>query len=590
MRKTIRVIENLRINILLGFFLCICAVLVIRLFSIQVLGHEEYKKMAQDQYWNLRNLPAKRGDILSKDGFILATTQSHYLLFLEPQKVIDKTKFSQLLSKKLAELLAKKSEEESELETFYSGRITEIFDSNLIWAILEHNITPPDKIALENIGLEGMGFEEEPVRYYPEGSLAAHVLGFVGSNEKGDKQGYYGIEGQFDGDLRGKPGRIIEEKDAFGAPILVGGYTKVDPINGRTIVTTIDRSVQYLVEKKLEEGVKKYDSVSGSVIVMDPQTGEVIAMANFPNFDPANFLDEARQTTESKNRLSVERKNLAISETYEPGSVLKGVTVSAAIDLKRVTPTTTFEDNGPVNYSGHFINNWDGKHYGTQTIIQLLQKSNNIGAAWVGHQVGSKDLSKYLYNFGLGSKEGIDLEGEDTGIIRDYKTWTDIDLANISFGQGISATPLQVLCAFNAIANGGVLMQPKIVAQIIEQNKVIKIPDKAVRKAISKESSDTMIDLLSQAVSGGESKYFNLKNYTIAGKTGTAQIPINGVYDATKTNASFVGFLPASKKFSMIVRLDRPESSSYAAETAVPLWMGIADELIKYYGIPPDIN
>jgi cell division protein FtsI/penicillin-binding protein 2 len=268
---------------------------------------------------------------------------------------------------------------------------------------------------------------------------------------------------------------------------------------------------------------------------------------------------------------------------------MKGMTISAAIDLKKITPQTTFEDNGPVQYSDYVIDNWNNQHWGKQNIIQLLQKSNNIGAAWVGHLIGSKDLYRYFENFGIGSREGIDLEGEDSGSLRDYKTWTDIDLANISFGQGVSATPLQVLNAFNVIANGGMLVQPKIISKIIDENKTIDMPLKKVRRVISKDSSNTMIDLLEQAVSGGESKYYNLKNYRISGKTGTAQIPVNGKYSPDKTNTTFVGFPANSKKFSMIVRLDKPTTSVYASETASPLWMQITNDLVKYYGIAPDL-
>ncbi len=580
-----------RISVIQGVFILVCLLFIARLFQIQVLQHKQYKAMASEQYWTLYDLPARRGDILSNDGFVLATTQNHFLLFSEPQKILKKDETAKVLSELMASFKVEKDakpEEIDEIKTQYQERFQGIFKSNLVWAILEHNLTPPQKEEIEKLSLEGIGFEVEPVRYYPEGNLSAHILGFVASNEKGEKQGYFGIEGQLDGDLKGKPGRIIEEKDALGTPILVGGHKRVDPINGRSVVLTINRSVQYLVEKTLKDGVERYDAASGSVIVMDPFTGEIVALANYPTFDPANFTDDVKESTESPHRKSIEKRNLAISETYEPGSVLKPLTVSAAIDLKKVTPQTTFEDNGPVNYSGYTIDNWDGKHHGTQTIIQLLQKSNNIGAAWVGHLVGEKDLYTYFSKFGMGSRHGIDLEGEDTGILRDYKTWTDIDLANIAFGQGISATPLQVLTAFNVMANGGNLIQPKIISRIIDEEKVIEVPLKTVRRVISKETSDTMVDMLTQAVEGGESKYFNLKEYKIAGKTGTAQIPIGGKYDPRKTNATFVGFLTNTKKFSMIVRLDRPETSVYAAETAVPLWMSIAAELVKYYGIAPD--
>ena len=596
MRKKKEKDDNFKLNLLLWGFLFVSVIFVIRLFFIQIIDHEEYKALAQEQYWNLQDIPARRGNILSRDGFMLATTQTYYLLFIEPQKVENKDKLIRNLSESLSLIKSadesireeEKSVQKLQLKATYEEKIEGIVNSGLYWVILEHNLTPLQKEEIEKLGLVGVGFEEEPVRFYPEGSLAAHVLGFVASNEKGEKQGYYGIEGKLDADLRGKPGRVVEEKDAMGVPILVGGYTKVPPVNGRDIVLTIDRSVQYLVEKHIKEGVEKYDAVSGSVIVMNPMNGQIIAMANYPTYDPAKFMDEEKESTQSPHRKTLERINIAISETYEPGSIMKPLTISSAVDLKKVKPETTFEDKGPVGYSGYVIDNWDYKHYGTQTIIQLLQKSNNIGAAWVGHLVGSKNLSEYLLNFGLGVKGGIDLEGEDTGTVRDYTTWTDIDLANIAFGQGISVTPLQMLGAFNVIANGGELYQPQIILEIREDGKTLTIPPRKVRRVISSETAETMVDMLTEAVSGGESKYFNLKNYNISGKTGTAQIPVDGKYDPTKTNATFLGFLPGTKTFSMIVRLDRPSTSPYAAETAVPLWMTITDDLVKYYGIPPD--
>ena len=596
MRKKKEKDDNFKLNLLLWGFLFVSVIFVIKLFFIQIIDHEKYKALAQEQYWNLQDIPARRGNILSRDGFMLATTQTYYLLFIEPQKVENKDKLIRNLSESLSLIKSadesireeEKSVQKLQLKATYEEKIEGIVNSGLYWVILEHNLTPLQKEEIEKLGLVGVGFEEEPVRFYPEGSLAAHVLGFVASNEKGEKQGYYGIEGKLDADLRGKPGRVVEEKDAMGVPILVGGYTKVPPVNGRDIVLTIDRSVQYLVEKHIKEGVEKYDAVSGSVIVMNPMSGQIIALANYPTYDPAKFMDEEKESTQSPHRKTLERINIAISETYEPGSIMKPLTISSAVDLKKVKPETTFEDKGPVSYSGYVIDNWDYKHYGTQTIIQLLQKSNNIGAAWVGHLVGSKNLSEYLLNFGLGVKGGIDLEGEDTGTVRDYTTWTDIDLANIAFGQGISVTPLQMLGAFNVIANGGELFQPQIILEIREDGKTLTIPPRKVRRVISSETAETMVDMLTEAVSGGESKYFNLKNYNISGKTGTAQIFVDGNYDPTKTNATFLGFLPGTKSFSMIVRLDRPSTSPYAAETAVPLWMTITDDLVKYYGIPPD--
>jgi len=592
--------KNWRLNFLLTIYSLAIVVFLTRLFAIQVLKHGTYTAQAQNQYWNLSVIPARRGDIISSDDFVLAGTQTHYLMYIEPKKVAEPVKTAHELADYLANrqtaklaVVGDETKTKDELEydrAFYFGenydRILQNINSDLYWVIVEHNITPLEKEAIEALKLAGVGFEEEPVRYYPEKNLCSHVLGFVAFNEQGEKQGYFGIEGALDGDLKGKPGRVLEELDALGNPILIGDYKKAEPIRGRDIVLTINRTIQYIVEKGLKDGVEKYDARSGNVIVMDPFTGEVLALANYPTYQPDDF--DYEQEDEKSHRKEEERKNLAISQTYEPGSVMKPFTISSAIDLGLVNPSTTFEDRGPVQYSDYVIDNWDGKHHGIQTITQLLEKSNNIGASWVGHLVGRESLARYLSEFGFGHKSEIELEGEDTGAIRDPGNWTEIDLATVSFGQGISATPLQVLNGFNVIANGGFLIQPKIIQKIIDDQKVIDMPTKQIKRVISKETAGTLTDMLISATESGEAKYFVMKNYKIAGKTGTAQIPFEGKYDPERTNATFVGYVAGSKRFSMIVRLEEPRASIYAAETSVPLWMGIANELIKYYGLPPD--
>jgi cell division protein FtsI/penicillin-binding protein 2 len=613
LRKRKKVFDDLRITVLIMGQSFVAFIFIARLFQIQVLNHKKYSAMAQEQYWTLQEMPAKRGDVVSSDGFPLATTQPAFLLYGEPNNVEDPLQLAHDLATVVIrykkDFYEDTAQEEALLES-YKNRYYEVLGLDLKWAALEHYLPLEAKEEILALNSVGVGFEEEPRRFYPEGTLASHILGFVAKNEKGEEQGYFGIEGSLDGDLKGKPGRVIEERDATGAPILVGGYTKVNSIDGRKVVLTINRALQYLVEKKLEEGVKRYGAASGSVIVMDPFSGDILAMANYPTYHPARFNEdiyndlslteteiteeeeEIEENSEESEGLSygVERKNFAISKTYEPGSVLKPFTVAAGIDIGRIKPETTFEDYGPVIYSGHTIDNWDGKHHNVQTIVQLLQKSNNVGAAWVGHQVGRKQLHKYFNSFGFGSRTSIDLEGEDTGIIRPHKEWTDIDLATIAFGQGISATPLQVLSALNSLANGGNLMRPRIVDRFIEGGTVIEIPVEEVKRVVSEESSDTMVYMLTEAVSGGESKYFNIKDYKIAGKTGTAQIPVGGKYDPELTNATFMGFPATTKKFTMIVRLEKPSTSVYAAETAVPLWMSIAEDLIMYFGIAPDLE
>lgn len=590
--------DHYRIRTLQYVFIVLFLIVDFKLFTTQVLGHQKYEKLAYDQHWTQQEIPAARGDILTSDGYLLAGTQYNYLMYGEPNRITDKYSIAHKLAEIVSKLKAdaKKMEKDNDVKSedlfsYYYDKYYKMLDQNLMWIGLEKGLTPLEKEEIDKANIVGIGFEEDPVRYYPEGSLSSHILGFIASSENGEKTGYFGIEGKFNEDLKGKPGRVVQEIDALGNPILAGGYKKSDPSSGRDVVLTINRTVQYLVEKKLTEGVQKYGAVSGTAIVMDPATGDILAMANYPTYYPNDFkIPENEFEKDTDFRKAVEKRNLAISQTYEPGSVMKPLTVAAGIDLGLMTPETTFEDNGPVWYYEYKIDNWNGQHHGTQNLIQLLQKSNNIGAAWVGHQVGAKKLYEHLKNFGIGSITGIDLEGEDTGLLSNYKEWSDIGLANISFGQGISTTPLQVLNSFNALVNGGYLIEPKIISKVIDDEKgeTLDIPTKIVRRVIKEETSKTLVSMLEEAASGGEASYFVSKQYKIAGKTGTAQIPVNGEYDPNKTNGTFIGYMSGSKRFSMIVKLEEPRPKIYAAETAVPVWMDIANELVKYYGIVPD--
>jgi cell division protein FtsI/penicillin-binding protein 2 len=589
-RKKKKLFEDWRTDsVVLGltfFFLLI----ILRLFQIQVLDHDKYLALAQDQYQTSKEVPAKRGEIMTSDGYVLAGTRNHYLMFGEPKKIKDPYQAASDLSDIFVRLRTPtdaSDDEKNSTKKRYFDSIYNALTMDLVWVSLERDVTPVEREELLAKNIEGIGFEDFPVRYYPEGNLASHVLGFVASNEGGEKTGYYGIEGSLNDDLKGKPGKLVEETDAVGMPILMGSYKEIEPTQGRDVVLTINRAIQYIAEKKIKDGVERYDAISGSIIIMDPFTGDVLAMSNYPTYSPFDFSATKEQDAQTR-RKPIERKNLAISEIYEPGSAMKPFTIASAVDLKLITPESTFVDEGPVWYSGYKIDSWDGRHYGVQTIVQLLQKSNNIGAAWVGIQIGRDGLYKYLSNFGIGSKTNIDLEGEEAGILRDGKDWTDIDIANISFGQGVSTTPLQLLNGFNALINGGYLLQPRIILKMVDDKGETDIPVKSIRKVISKETSETMIPLLEKAVEGGESKYFNLKDYRIAGKTGTAQIPEGGSYSADRTNATFVGFMSGSKSFSMIIKLEQPRTSTYAAETAVPLWMETAKELAKFFGLPPD--
>ena len=560
----------------------LCLVVLVKLFYIQVIQNKKYSVLASQQHWDSRIILPKRGDILSSDGFPLATSKPSFILFSENQKIEDPVQ----ASSDLATILYEESTDQT-LEEFEQS-LKEGLSKDLSWVPLQKKVSEDTKREIEALEIDGLGFEEEPVRFYPEGSLASHVLGYVAGSERNFEQGYFGIEGFFDGDLRGKPGRILEERGATGDVILAGGYKKVPSQDGRGLVLTLNREVEYMAELKLKEAVEKFEAKSASVVIMNPENGDIIAMASYPTFDPSSSDSEISESTESQK---IQKKNVAIAEVYEPGSVLKPLTVSAALDLNLVTPDSTFDDDGPKVYSGHRIDNWDGKHLGIQTITQLLEKSNNIGAAYVGMKVGTERLYDYFRKFGLSELSGVALEGENTGSLRDPSEWRDIDLATAAFGQGVSVSQLQLATAFSVFDNGGFLVKPRIVSEIVDGTRSIELPAVRKRQVLATDTARIISLMLVSAVDKGEAKFFNIKGYSVAGKTGTAQIPVDGRYDPDKTNATFAGFLPNApldKKFVMVVRVEEPESSIYAAETAVPLWMNILRELVVLYKIPPD--
>jgi cell division protein FtsI (penicillin-binding protein 3)/stage V sporulation protein D (sporulation-specific penicillin-binding protein) len=336
-----------------------------------------------------------------------------------------------------------------------------------------------------------------------------------------------------------------------------------------------------MIEEKLAEAVDNYNAKSGVIIIVEPSTGAIISLANYPNFDPANYEEAIEQEELVRND--------AISTVYEPGSVMKSVTVASAIDAGKISENSVYNDTGPRIFSGHVVDNWDGKHHGEETVTEILQHSNNLGAAWVSQQLGGESLMQYFRNFGYGQTTGIDLEGEERGLIYSTDKLKDIELVNASFGQGISLTPLQVTMSFAAIANDGLMMKPYLVRKIVTNDKEVEFKPRPISRPITSNTAERMVSLLTSAVSGGEAKFFVSKKYSIAGKTGTAQVPTSGGYDADRTNATFVGFLPSYKNFVLFVKLEEPTSpSGYAAETAVPLWMNIVEKLAAYYGLAAD--
>lgn len=520
--------------------------------------------MADSQYSQTLSLPAKRGEIFSSDGFPLVTNRQAYLLFAETKKINDS-----LFNQKLAKILKVP-------EASISAKILPDF----FWVALAHKVPKLQAEEIKKLNLAGVGLSPETQRFYPEASTAAHLLGFLGSDQNGKDTGYFGLEGYYDRELAGREGILKQEKDVWGRPILLGKQTEEKAVDGRSFNLHLDRNLQYLVENKLKSAMEKYGARIGNVIVMDPKTGGISAMATVPNFDPGNFGQFTGDVF----------KNPVVSDSYEPGSTFKVMVMASAVDAGVIKAGDIYDDSGPVKIGEYYIRTWNDKYRGQETATQIIEHSSNTGMVWVGKKLGKDRLVDYLAKFGFAQKTGIDLEGEADANLRPKADWGEIDLATASFGQGIAVTPIQMLAAVNVIANGGKLVRPAVVSSVIDSNgKKITIEPKVIHRVIKPETAEIIKEMMVSAVENGEAKWAKAKGYRIAGKTGTAQIPVAGHYDKDKTIASFVGFAPADNpKFVMLVLLTETQSSPWAAETAAPLFFEIAKELFNYYGIVPN--
>lgn len=548
-------------------FACLCIIFIgitARLFYWQILYGTKLRIEAAAQHVTRLTIPAERGSILASDGFPLAMNRPAYLVYAEPKGIRDTGVFA----RDTAPVLGM---EEASISAM-------IADPTRVWVPLKHKLESEEAEKLMAKNIPGLGFAKEPKRYYPEASMAAHILGFVGLDQNGDDKGYFGLEGYYDRELKGKSGTLTMEKDVTGAPILVGEATRIDPQDGRSLVLWMDRTVQSIVEQKLEWGIGKYGAKEGSIIVMDPKTGGILASAAWPSYHPGKYLEFDKELY----------KNPLVASTYEPGSTFKALIMTLGLDEGVIKPTTTMEETGPVIVSGYAIRTWNDKYMGTATMTDVLIHSSNVGMVFIQKKLGKDTLVRSIRRFGFGVPTRVDLEDESSPMLRADNEWTEIDLATASFGQGIAVTPLQMVRSVSAIANGGHLMEPHVVKEIREPSgKVVPIPPKRVREVFKPASAKLATEMMVAAVDQGEAKWAKPKGYRIAGKTGTAQIPVEGHYDAKKTIASFIGFAPADDpKFVMLVTLREPSSSQWGSETAAPLFFAIAKELLLYYGIP----
>jgi cell division protein FtsI/penicillin-binding protein 2 len=429
---------------------------------------------------------------------------------------------------------------------------------------------------VEALAIPGLGFEVEPKRLYPSDSLAAHVLGFV--NDEG--VGQYGVEGAYDKLLRGVPGRLVVERDPKDRALAVGLRTAVPPKNGADVVLTIDSVVQTAAERALRRAIEREKAPSGSIIILDPRDGAILALASWPTFDPSRVLVADPESLRDR----------AVSWTFEPGSTMKAVTIAAGIDKHVVTPTTTYDDKGYAIIGGRRLNNAQGKAYGTTTVTQILERSANAGAVFVASRLGQDPLYQYLRAFGFGDPTGIDLAAEASGAVRPLAQWYPVDVGTIAFGQGIAVTPLQLAMAYAAIANGGTLYRPYVVAATRDADGEHRTAPVAIRRPISPDTADTLRTMLVSTVDKGIAHGASLTGYTVAGKTGTAQIPSDdGRYVDDAYISSFAGFAPASDpRFVAVIVLERPQTKLLGTITAMDTFHDLALDVLRSGRVQPD--
>lgn len=550
--------------VLLGIFF-LYSLLILRLFHWQIIEAENLSRQGKEQSFETLPIAATRGEIQSSDGFPLATNTISYLAYANPKQISDK----QIAAEKLSSILSKDT-----------ASISAALNRDLFWVRLAENIDSEKKKKIEKLKIPGVGFEQQFSRFYPEASMAAHLIGFLGRDRDGHDHGYFGIEGGYNSQLAGRDGAKYGARDALGNEIL--NDIRQDPeIDGRSLKLTIDRTIQYNVDKKLSDGIKKYDADGGSIIVMETATGKILGMASRPSFDPKKYYEYEGSSY----------KNPTLSSLYEPGSTFKVLVMAAALDMGLVKPDTKCNIcAGPVHVGEYSIKTWNGEYRPGITMNETIIHSDNTGMVFVGRKIGLDKMISYFKKYGLGEPTGIDLQGETTGVVKDRDDWYTIDLATASFGQGISLTPIQLITAVNSIANGGIKMKPYVVDEILTPDgKTIQLKPTNEGRTVSNVAAKTITNMMINAVEQGEANYAKVKGYKIAGKTGTAQIPIAGHYDPNQTVASFVGFFPPSKpKITMLVIFNRPKSSIYGAETAAPVFFSLARDMIKYYNLPPE--
>lgn len=564
-----------RLRWLQWFFAALGALVIARLFYVQIWNGKTYRLWATNQHELQAKLIPQRGRILARDrvdGTLhpLATNKDVWTLYAVPKSM----KNPGDAARELAPLSGKT---EAELVEAWTARPDDPYEP------VAKNLSKEQADTIREKKIEGIGLLKTWARSYPEANSGGHLIGFVRQGDDGIGEGVYGIEGAFDSVLAGKSGFMSAQKDAGGRRLVFDEGVMRDAVNGGDIVLTIDRTIQHEACSKLQKAVARHGASGGSVVILDPQTGAVFAMCSVPDFDPANYGE-----TKNLNAFN----NPATFAQYEPGSVFKAFTMAIGLDEDKVTPKTTYMDTGVEEIDGFKIKNSDGKAHGEATMIQVLDESLNTGTIFVQRRVGREPFRSGVEKFGFGKPAGIELTPEAKGDISSLSKKGDVFAATASFGQGLSVTPLQLAAAYAALANGGVLMRPYIVDEIIKPDGTReKTKPQTVGRAISLRAARLITGMLVSVVERGHGKRAGVPGYYVAGKTGTAQVPNPDAAGYLKdvSIGSFAGFAPADNpRFVMLVKIDRPRDVEWAESSAAPLFGELAEFLLSYLQVPTE--
>ncbi|OGI38871.1 hypothetical protein A2403_02540 [Candidatus Roizmanbacteria bacterium RIFOXYC1_FULL_41_16] len=539
------------------------ALIIIRFYQLQILNVAQGS--SEDSFIKFDKKISLRGEIYDLNENPLVLNRQTFDVFANTQDI----KKNDKIQKKLRQVLKIK---EASLSAFLKKGE---------WQKIKDNISTDKRAQLLKYYPRYLNFEEEWLRYYPEGSSSAYILGFLGKNDLGEPQGYIGLEGYLNQELQGLPIINENESDLLGVPFIGGIMSNRKDRAGLDLHLTVDKKVQQMVEVELKDGLERFQAKSACAIVMEPFTGEIMALTCLPAFDPQKYYQfEAEDFV-----------NPAVAQVYEPGSTFKPLIVAIGLENNRFKKNTVVPEPGPYRIGEYSIATWNNQYRGRISVEQTLAKSSNVGMVELIKKIPQKETDQYFDKLGLRSLTGIELEGEALSLIKSREQWYPIDYLTYSFGQGLAVTPVQLIRAFATLANGGLLVKPTLIKSYYDSNshENVALNKGVAPRVFSEKTVKQMKKLLLTAVNASEAHWPNKpENYAICGKTGTAQIAIAGSYDPTHTVASFIGFLPCDRpKFITLVMYREPKSSPWGSETAAPTFFEIANKLILYYNIAP---